>query len=75
MTKLLEQAFDAATRLPDSEQEALGAWILHQLDAERRWQQAFSGSADLLGQLADEALAEHRDHQTQPLRLHRIARL
>jgi len=67
MNRLLEEAFAEVSKLPESEQEALAAWILDELAAERRWQQAFADTPDALAQLADEALAEHRQRQTQPL--------
>jgi hypothetical protein len=67
MTRLLEEAFAAAAKLPEPEQEALGAWILEELASERRRQESFAGSTDLLTQLADEALAEHRAGKTEPL--------
>ncbi|HYN86936.1 MAG TPA: hypothetical protein VER55_00330 [Ardenticatenaceae bacterium] len=60
MTALLEQAFDEASKLATKEQDALARWILEELASERRWEQAFAGSADVLAQLADEALQEHR---------------
>ena len=31
------------------------------------WEKAFSGSQDKLAQLADEAIAEHRERRTEPL--------
>ena len=58
--RVLEKAFEEARKLSDEEQEALGAWILDELNAERRWGAAFDGSADALERLANEALAEHR---------------
>jgi hypothetical protein len=67
MTELLQRAFAEASRLPEAEQEALAAWILAELAAERRWQASFDASADTLAALADEALAEHRAGHTQPL--------
>ena len=60
MTRTLEQAFAEAAKLSEPEQEALAAWILEELASERRWQDAFARSADVLERLADEALAEHR---------------
>ena len=67
MTKLLEEAFAEASKLPEQEQDALAAAILEELASERRWDQAFANSADLLAQLADQALAEHRAGKTHVL--------
>lgn len=67
MTDLLEKAFAEAARLPEPEQEALAAWLLEELESERRWQELFSRSADRLAELANEARAEHRARQTQAL--------
>ena len=59
MTKLLQKAFDEASKLPKAEQDALGRVLLDELASERRWEELFSGSHDLLAALAHEALAEH----------------
>jgi len=67
MTNLLEEAFAKAATLPANEQEALGAWILEELQAETTWDGAFSRSQGTLEALADEALAEHRAGRTKPL--------
>ena len=67
MTKLLEEAFAEASKLPEQEQDALAAVILEELASERCWDQAFADSADLLAQLADQALAEHRAGKTHVL--------
>jgi hypothetical protein len=67
MTKLLQRAFDEASKLPDGEQDALGRILLEQLASERRWEELFAGSEDLLAELADQALAEHRAGRTEKL--------
>lgn len=67
MTKSLQEAFEKASQLPPDEQEAFGAWMLHELDSEQRWDELFNRSPDLLSKLADEALAEHRAGRTKPL--------
>lgn len=67
MTRLLEEAFAEAEKLPEQEQDVLAAVILEELASERRWDQAFAQSADLLAQLADQALAEHQAGKTQML--------
>jgi hypothetical protein len=65
MTKLLEQAFSEAAKLPPHEQEALGAFLLEELASERRWSEAFARSHDVLAGLAAEALQEHRSGRTR----------
>lgn len=53
--------------MSQEEQDALARWLLEELASERRWAAAFAQRPDLLGQLADEALAEHRAGHTVPL--------
>jgi len=67
MTKLLKKAFTEASKLPDIEQNMVAKWLLEELVAEKQWEKAFSDSEDVLGQLADEALEEHRQGKTKPL--------
>ncbi|HYU33312.1 MAG TPA: hypothetical protein VEW48_14230 [Thermoanaerobaculia bacterium] len=67
MTKLLQRAFDEATKLPDNDQDSLAALLLSEIDSERQWDEAFASSQDLLSRLAEEALAEHRAGLTQDL--------
>ncbi|MAT70819.1 MAG: hypothetical protein CMJ58_14990 [Planctomycetaceae bacterium] len=67
MTTKLQEAFEKAQQLPPDEQDRLGAWLMHELASEQRWQQSFAKSQDQLAQLANEALAEHRAGKTQPL--------
>lgn len=67
MTKLLEKAFEEASRLPEVEQNALAKWVLEELEAEGKWEEIFAGSEDILDRLADEALAAHKNGETKPL--------
>jgi hypothetical protein len=67
MTNLLQKAFDEASKLPEAEQDALGRALLEELASERRWEELFAGSHDVLADLADEALAEHRAGRTEKL--------
>ena len=64
MGRLLEKAISEASKLPDSEQEAIGAWLLAEMESEYRWGELF-GSA--LERMADEALEEHEHGLTTPL--------
>jgi predicted amidophosphoribosyltransferase len=67
MTKLLEQAIAKVMQLPETEQDAIAAFILEELEDEARWDRAFSQSQDMLAKLAAEALAEDQSGKTQEL--------
>jgi len=67
MGNLLEKAFSAASRLPESEQEAIGAWLLAEIESERRWDMLFAQPGDALEGLADQALGEFHQGLTAPL--------
>jgi hypothetical protein len=67
MTKLLQKAFEEAAKLPDDDQDALAQAVLGELASERRWDELLARSADLLSELAEEALVEHRAGRTKPL--------
>jgi hypothetical protein len=67
MGKLLRKAFDEATKLPEADQEAVGAWLLAELESERRWDELFAQSADMLEGMAAEAIREDEAGLTQPL--------
>jgi hypothetical protein len=69
MTELLEKAISQLKTLPPSEQNAAAAMILQELEDERRWDESFSHSPDLLAKLAAQAMAEHYAGKTQPLDL------
>ncbi len=66
-SKLLERAFAQATKLPEQEQDVLGSMILEELASEKRWELAFASSENVVAELADEALAEHRGGRTRRL--------
>lgn len=67
MTEALERAFEAASKLPPSDQDALAALILDEIDSEKRWEELFARSGSVLRRMADEALAEHGAGLTKPL--------
>ena len=67
MTESLEQAFAAASKLPQAEQEVLASWLLAELAAESDFDRAIARSSDRLAGLAREALAEYRSGQTEVL--------
>jgi hypothetical protein len=67
MTKALQDAFEAASRLPEGKQDALASAILEELAVEKLWDDSLSSSIGVIERLADEALAEHRSGKTEPL--------
>jgi predicted amidophosphoribosyltransferase len=67
MTTLLEKAMAEASKLPEREQEAFAAWILAELESERRWDDLFARSQDLLRTIAEEAHREYQAGRTEPL--------
>lgn len=67
MAQLLTKAFEKAAELPEPDQMAFADFILAELASEQRWQRAFDSSQNVLEQLAEEALAEHRAGRTPEL--------
>ena len=66
MTKLLEKAISAIKKPPVEEQDTIAAVIMEALESERKWDDAFEGSHNELGRLAEEALQEYRADKTEP---------
>jgi hypothetical protein len=58
MTRLLEKAFEEASKLPEDAQDALAEVLLNDLASEERWTEASAKSQDKLALLAKEALTE-----------------
>ncbi len=67
MTELLEQAISRLKTLSASEQDAIAAMILEELEDEARWDATFAKSQDALAKLASEAMTEYQAGKTQEL--------
>ena len=67
MTELLKKAFEKASQLSPSEQDALASVLLEEIEGEHRWDASLENSRDPLATLADAALKEHRSGATKPL--------
>ena len=67
MSNLLEEVFAKLQQLPEADQDSIAAWLLEELESERRWEGLLANSADALGHLADETLAEHFRGDTKEL--------
>lgn len=65
MTSMLEKAFNVASKLPDSEQNALARWLLDEIESDKKWGSLFAESEDMLGQLALDALSEEEEGITK----------
>ena len=72
MGSLLEKVIEETAKLPEQEQEAFAAFMLAELESERRWDELFERSQDLLAKLAEEARREHRAGLTEPLDLDKL---
>ena len=67
MTSLLEKAFEVASKLPTLEQNILARTLLDEIKSEKRWDELFAESEDILAQLAAEALREEDQSKTTDL--------
>jgi hypothetical protein len=63
----LELVISEIEKLPPDEQNQFVAWILEELRSEERWSKSFDDSSDVLSQLADEGVEEHKAKKTQNL--------
>jgi hypothetical protein len=68
VTDLLKKAFDAASRLPEEEQDAVAEWLLAELASKEGWEERFAGTQDALSVLAREASEEHQRGETKELK-------
>jgi len=55
VTPALQRVFDEASKLPEREQEFIAAVVMEQIESERRWDELFAKSQDMLDKLDDEA--------------------
>ena len=65
MTESLQNAFSLASRLPETEQNAIAAWLIAELESESKWDALFRDSPDVLAELARHALTEHSFGETK----------
>ncbi len=65
MTQSLEQAIAALQRLPESDQDAIAALILAEINDQQRWDAAFAGSQDRLSQMAERVREDIRAGRTR----------
>jgi len=68
----MQRAVTEVSKLPEAEQEVVGAWILAELESERRWDELFAHSHELLADMAAEAIREDEAGLTLPLDPHKL---
>ena len=66
MTKLLEKAFNQASKLPVSSQDAIAAIILEELEGEKKWETSFANSQESLSTIATKVRNEIKQGETLP---------
>ncbi len=66
MTKLLEKAFNQASKLSDSSQDAIAAIVLEELEDEKKWEISFANSQESLSTLATNVRNEIEKGETLP---------
>ena len=64
MTTALQDAFNKASALPESQQEYLAALLLEEMAEDKKWQDSFERSRDVLLRMAEEAAAEDERGET-----------
>jgi hypothetical protein len=72
MTKLAAEAWEKLQELDDVEQDRLARLILDDIESERRWDELFAKSQDMLAEMAAEARAEFEAGNTDELTLDKL---
>ena len=71
MTKLLQEAWDRVSKLPDEEQDRIARELLEEL-GDTEWDRILAETQDELRKLGEEAREEYRTGRTEPLDLDRF---
>ena len=77
MTKLLEQAFEEARKLPDEDQDAMAAWLIAEIigrshEEDDDFDRLIASRPDVLDRIEEEARAEIRAGKVQPMDFNRF---
>ena len=67
MTKLLSDAIEKASQLPENLQDELARILLDELAWEGRWNQTLDESTDKLDRMAEDALKDYRAGRTREM--------
>ncbi len=72
MTRLLNSAFEKASLLNEIEQNIFARFILDEISSEKDWNNSFAQSEDELLTMANEALYEYKNNQTELLNIEKL---
>ena len=67
MTKLLSDAFEKASQLPEDLQDELARMLLDELTWEKNWDRALSRSSSNLDEMAKDALKDYHAGRTKEM--------
>jgi hypothetical protein len=72
MTQLLNSAFEKASLLNEIDQNIFARFILDEISSEKDWNTSFAQSENELSTMANEALYEYKNNQTEPLNIEKL---
>ena len=72
MTKLLNSAFKEAESLPKLEQNMFAQFIIDEIHSEKKWDETFANSENLLAELADDAICEYKEGNTEIINIAKL---
>ena len=67
MTTLLETAFQKASTLSEIDQNRFAKLFMEEIASEKKWDNLFGQSEDILGDMADMVLEDYNNKDTTPL--------
>ncbi|MGW8257904.1 MAG: hypothetical protein ACWGMZ_10500 [Thermoguttaceae bacterium] len=67
MTKLLAEAFQRASELPENLQDELACELIEEIEWEDRWDKTLAESQDKIDQLAQKAIEEFKAGKTREM--------
>jgi len=72
MTKLLDSAFLEVSNLSEIEQNIFARFILDEINLEKKWNNSFAQSEDLLLSMSNSAIADYDTKNTEILNIEQL---
>ncbi|MBX3402589.1 MAG: hypothetical protein KF699_04160 [Phycisphaeraceae bacterium] len=66
MTRLMEQAIERLRAVPESQQDKLAEFLLHELAEDQRWTDTSSANGSSLKSIVDQVLADDAAGRCEP---------